>query len=95
MHVVEIVVAAALLYLDVRYFLLFWFVFYLFISFRKFMYLSALIRVTAFAQEAKIAAVAKKLGVTDEEIKAEITAVEVHNPQAWKNLQKDFEVINP
>jgi len=90
-HFVEIGVAGLLLYEDVRYFLLFFFVYHLYSAFTRYNHLRAMVRVYNVTTEAKIMAIAKKLGVTESDIAAVIDEQKHRIPTGkWKSVEQDF-----
>jgi hypothetical protein len=90
---VEIIIALALLfYCDLKWFLLFWFLQRIYSSAGRTHALRRLIRVFQVANECKIMAIMKKLGISEadatailEEAKAKMTEKE------WKDLERDLE----
>ncbi|MHB8913804.1 MAG: hypothetical protein ACYC4I_02230 [Minisyncoccota bacterium] len=90
---IDLAIGAALLIFveDIRWFLMFLFIDVLFVSWSNTNYLRKLIRVFQVANEAKIMAIANKVGVTREEIeKIAADEEEKIGAEKWKELEKDF-----
>ena len=82
--------AAALLYFDIRYFLLFWFVYWIFKSHIFFDAHRKLLRVLSFSNEIKMLAAMKKLGVHPEELQTALTEYRGKlGEEKWKEFERD------
>ncbi len=92
-HWIDIAIGASFLIFvdDIRWFLMFLFIEVLLASWLHTNYLRKLIRVFQVANEAKIMAIANKVGVQKEEIEKIMKDEEEKiGEEKWKELEKDF-----
>lgn len=90
-HILEIALAGFLLWLDIKYFLFFSFVFAIFHGYRIANLHRATASVFQFRNHIKLVAILNKLGITDDDLRTH--AAKVKNSmttEEWDNITRDF-----
>jgi len=90
-HWLELVVAAGLLYWDLRYFLFFLLAFHIFHEYLVYNELRRQTRVSMLSLEVKLMAINQKLGVSPAELQAQVELLKNESySEHWASLEKDL-----
>lgn len=90
-YIVELIIGVILIYIDFKYFLIWFFMMMLIIQHKNVEYLRKMMRVFQTANEVKIMAIIKKLNISKEEIDEiiEVNKKKV-SKEGWESLEEDI-----